>query len=74
MRHDGTFAYLRPDGKTQVTVRYEGGKPVAVTTIVISTQHAAEIEDMDIIEADMREHVITPVMGRRELPWESADI
>lgn len=62
VRHDGTLPYLRPDGKTQVTVRYEGGKPVAVETIVISTQHAPEIEDMDIIEADMREHVIAPVM------------
>ena len=63
VRHDGTLPYLRPDGKTQVTVRYEGGRPVAVETIVISTQHAPEIEDMDIIEADMREHVIAPVMG-----------
>ena len=53
VRHDGTLPYLRPDGKTQVTVRYEGGKPVAVETIVISTQHAPEIEDMTIIEADM---------------------
>ena len=52
VRHDGTLAYLRPDGKTQVTVRYEEGKPVEVMTIVISTQHAAEIEDMGKIKAD----------------------
>ena len=74
VRHDGTLPYLRPDGKTQVTVRYEGGKPVAVETIVISTQHAPEIEDMDIIEADMREHVIAPVMEAAGIPWEGADL
>ena len=74
VRHDGTLPYLRPDGKTQVTVRYEGGKPVAVETIVISTQHAPEIEDMDIIEADMREHVIAPVMEAAGISWEGADL
>ena len=74
VRHDGTLPYLRPDGKTQVTVRYEGGKPVAVETIVISTQHAPEIEDMAIIEADMREHVIAPVMEAADIPWEGADL
>ena len=74
VRHDGTLPYLRPDGKTQVTVRYEGGKPVAVETIVISTQHAPEIEDMSVIEADMREHVITPVMEAAGIPWEGATL
>ncbi len=74
VRHDGTLPYLRPDGKTQVTVRYEGGKPIAVETIVISTQHAPEIEDMAIIEADMREHVIAPVMEAAGIPWEGADL
>ena len=74
VRHDGTLPYLRPDGKTQVTVRYEGGRPVAVETIVISTQHAPEIEDMSVIEADMREHVITPVMEAAGIPWEGATL
>ncbi len=74
VRHDGTLPYLRPDGKTQVTVRYEGGKPVAVETIVISTQHAPEIEDMSLIEADMREHVIAPVMEAAGISWEGADL
>ena len=74
VRHDGMLPYLRPDGKTQVTVRYEGGKPVAVETIVISTQHAPEIEDMAIIESDMREHVIAPVMEAAGIPWEGADL
>ena len=74
VRHDGTLPYLRPDGKTQVTVRYEDGKPVEVTTIVISTQHAAEIEDMGKIKDDLIEHVITPVMAAENMPWDNADI
>ncbi len=74
VRHNGTLPYLRPDGKTQVTVRYEGGRPVGVDTIVISTQHAAEIEDMDIIKRDMIEHVITPVMDAEGIDWSGADL
>ena len=74
VRHDGTLPYLRPDGKTQVTVRYEDGKPVEVTTIVISTQHAAEIEDMGKIKNNLIEHVITPVMAAENMPWDNADI
>ena len=74
VRHDGTLDYLRPDGKTQVTVRYHDGKPVEVTTIVISTQHAAEIENMDIIKRDMVEHVIAPVMEAESMPWDHADV
>lgn len=74
VRHDGTLDYLRPDGKTQVTVRYEDGRPVEVTTIVISTQHADEIEDMGIIRKDMIEHVISPVMAAEHMPWNNADI
>lgn len=74
VRHDGTLDYLRPDGKTQVTVRYEEGRPVEVTTIVISTQHADEIEDMGIIRKDMIERVISPVMAAEHMPWNNADI
>ena len=74
VRHDGTLPYLRPDGKTQVTVRYKEGRPVEVTTIVISTQHAAEIEDMGKIKADLIEHVIAPVMAAENMPWDNADI
>ena len=72
VRHDGTLPYLRPDGKTQVTVRYEDDRPVEVTCIVISTQHAPEIEDMGVIEADLRAHVIAPVMEAAGIPWEGA--
>ena len=72
VRHDGTLAYLRPDGKTQVTVRYENDRPVEVTTIVISTQHAPEVEDMGQIKADMLEHVIAPVMDEVGIAWRDA--
>ena len=74
VRHDGTVPYLRPDGKTQVTVRYENNRPVSVEAIVISTQHAAEIEDMGIIKRDMLEHVIAPVLDGVDIPWKDAKV
>jgi S-adenosylmethionine synthetase len=61
VRKNGTLGYLRPDGKTQVTVEYEGDKPVRVDTIVVSTQHAEEIT-LEQIQQDIREHVIKPVV------------
>lgn len=74
VRKDGTLGYLRPDGKTQVTVRYEDDKPVEVTAVVVSTQHAAEIEDMGIIRADMLEHVIGPVLDEMGIDWANAEV
>ncbi|TXF36591.1 methionine adenosyltransferase [Collinsella sp. BA40] len=74
VRHDGTLPYLRPDGKTQVTVRYEDGRPVAVETIVISTQHAPEIELMDYIKSDLKAHVIAPVMHEAGVDWDDAEL
>ena len=61
VRKDGTLSYLRPDGKTQVTVLYEDGKPVAVATIVISTQHDENIE-LKQIRKDLIEHVIKAIV------------
>ncbi|CDD40447.1 s-adenosylmethionine synthase [Collinsella sp. CAG:398] len=74
VRHDGTLPYLRPDGKTQVTVRYEDDRPVAVETVVISTQHAPEIEDMGVIKEDMLKHVIAPVLDGAGIPWDGARV
>ncbi|MGE5702151.1 MAG: methionine adenosyltransferase [Clostridia bacterium] len=61
VRKNGTLPYLRPDGKTQVTVEYDGDKPVRIDTIVISTQHAPETA-LDQIKADLTEHVIKQVV------------
>lgn len=61
VRKDGTLPYLRPDGKTQVTIEYDGDKPVRVDTIVVSTQHA-EDTTLEQIQRDIRELVITPVV------------
>lgn len=61
VRKDGTLPYLRPDGKTQVTIEYDGDKPVRVDTIVVSTQHAEDTA-LEQIQRDIRELVITPVV------------
>ncbi|MDO4538484.1 MAG: methionine adenosyltransferase, partial [Coriobacteriales bacterium] len=74
VRKDGTLSYLRPDGKTQVTVRYEDDKPVEVTAVVVSTQHDPSIEDMSVIEADLRQHVIAPVLDEAGIAWQNAQL
>ena len=61
VRKNGTLPYLRPDGKTQVTVEYENDRPVRVDTVVISTQHAEEIP-LSQIRADLLEQVVKPVI------------
>ena len=73
VRKNGTLAYLRPDGKTQVTVRYEDDRPVAVEKVLVSTQHAPEV-GVDQIKADLIEHVITPVFAAEGVNWEGADV
>jgi S-adenosylmethionine synthetase len=60
VRKDGTLDYLRPDGKTQVSVRYRDGRPVAVEKLLISTQHREGVEDR--IPGDLWEHVVVPVI------------
>ena len=70
VRKDGTLDYLRPDGKSQVTVEYEGNRPVRVDAVVISTQHAPEVE-METLRRDILEHVIRPVVPAELLDAET---
>ena len=70
VRKNETLSYLRPDGKTQVTVRYENDKPVAIDKVLISTQHRPDV-DQKQIQADLIQHVIKPVLGEQ---WWNDDI
>jgi len=70
LRQDGTIPYLRPDAKSQVTVEYEDGHPVRVNTVVISTQHAPDVE-YDTIKKDMIEKVIKKIVPAKYLDNET---
>jgi len=69
VRENGTLTYLRPDGKTQVSVRYENGKPVGIDTILISTQHDPDITQ-EQIKKDLIKHVILPTLPEK---WRDDD-
>ena len=66
VRRSGTIPYLRPDGKSQVTIEYEDGKPLRVDTVVVSSQHADGIKHA-VIERDIIEKVVMPVLPKRLL-------
>ena len=67
VRKDGVLPYLRPDGKTQVTIEYQGDKAVALNTIVISSQHAPEIDLDKQLAPEIKKHVIDPILAGLEL-------
>ena len=71
VRKDGTVPYLRPDGKTQVTIEYEDGKPVRLDTVVVSSQHAADIDLKTLLEPDIREHVVEPELAGLDIDTSS---
>jgi S-adenosylmethionine synthetase len=62
VRGDGTMAYLRPDGKTQVTIDYEGDRPVRLETVVVSSQHAGDISLERMLTPDVKKHVVEDVL------------
>lgn len=62
VRKEGALPYLRPDGKTQVTVEYEDGKPVRLDTVVVSSQHAADIDLEAMLTVDVRDQVMKPTI------------
>jgi S-adenosylmethionine synthetase len=63
VRKDGTIPYLRPDGKTQVTIEYAGGQAVRLDTVVVSSQHASDIDLKTLLQPDIAEHVVEPELG-----------
>ena len=62
VRKDGTLSYLRPDGKTQVTIEYQGDKPVTLNTVVISSQHAPDIDLEKKLAPEVKKYVIDPIV------------
>jgi S-adenosylmethionine synthetase len=67
VRKSGEVPYIRPDGKTQVTIEYAGDQPVRLDTVVVSTQHAPAIDLAGMLTPDIREHVVEPVLAGLDL-------
>jgi len=67
VRKEGTLDYLRPDGKTQVTIAYEGDRPVHLETVVVSTQHAPNVSLESQLAPEVAEHVVAPVLSELDL-------
>ena len=67
VRRSGEVPYVRPDGKTQVTIEYVGDQPVRLDTVVVSTQHAPGIDLREMLAPDIRQHVVEPVLAELEL-------
>jgi S-adenosylmethionine synthetase len=70
VRKDGTVPYLRPDGKTQVTIEYVDGRPTRLDTVVVSSQHAADIDLKTLLEPDIAEHVVAPELAGLDIETE----
>jgi S-adenosylmethionine synthetase len=70
VRKDGQVAYLRPDGKTQVTIEYDGDRPVRLDTVVVSTQHASDIDLETLLAPDIKEYVVDPELAELEIDTE----
>ena len=64
MRKNGTMAYLRPDGKTQVTIEYDGDRPARVDTVVVSSQHAPDVDLDRVLTPDVKKHVVDEVLAQ----------
>ena len=67
VRRNGDVPYLRPDGKTQVTIEYSGDQPVRLDTVVVSAQHAPDIDLKELLAPDVRDHVVDPVLSGLDL-------
>src|ERR1700743_3234000 len=67
VRRSGTVPYLRPDGKTQVTIEYDGDTPVRLDTVVVSSQHAPDINLKELLSPDIKDYVVEPAVSARAL-------
>jgi S-adenosylmethionine synthetase len=67
VRRTGDVPYLRPDGKTQVTIEYSGDEPVRLDTVVVSAQHAPDIDLKELLAPDVRDHVVEPIVAGLDL-------
>ncbi len=67
VRKSGDVPYLRPDGKTQVTIEYDGDRGVRLDTVVVSSQHAPDIDLKELLAPDVKEHVVDPVLAQFDL-------
>lgn len=74
VRKSGELAYLRPDGKTQVTIEYHGDRAVALDTVVISSQHAEDVDVVKTLTPEVIEYVINPILATIELPQKDMKI
>lgn len=68
VRKSGELAYLRPDGKTQVTIEYEGDRAIALNTVVISSQHSHDVDVVKKLTPEIIEYVINPILSKIDLP------
>ncbi|MGA8295416.1 MAG: methionine adenosyltransferase [Acidimicrobiales bacterium] len=73
VRKGGVIPYLRPDGKTQVTIDYEDGRPVALRTVLISTQHKPGIDHESLLRPDLEEHILRPLLSRLPANFDTED-
>lgn len=74
VRKSGELAYLRPDGKTQVTIEYHGNRAVALDTVVISSQHAEDVDVVKTLTPEVIEYVIKPILATIDLPQKDMKI
>jgi S-adenosylmethionine synthetase len=74
VRKSGELAYLRPDGKTQVTIEYDGDRAVALDTVVISSQHSEDVDVVKTLTPEVTEYVIKPILATIELPQKDMKI
>jgi S-adenosylmethionine synthetase len=73
VRKDGTLDYLRPDGKTQVSIRYQDGRPVGIEKLLISTQHSEDVEQRQIRD-ELWDTVVVPVLDREAVPYDAGTL